>query len=91
MKRHFLYDEFEKENYSFIFIRNNGQLIPKVINNSNLNDFCFINTAVTINGQAQLLAGSQCSNKTKELLQRLLNEVYNSNTVFIDYDFTEGD
>jgi hypothetical protein len=88
MKRHFLYDEFEKENYSFLFIRNSGQLMPKVINNSNLDDFCFINTAVTVNGQAQLIAGPQCSTKTTTLLQKLLDVVYNSNTVFIDYDFT---
>jgi hypothetical protein len=90
MARHLLYDEFEKEGYSFARLRLNNQiLIPKVLNETNLDDWCLINPTMTINGQAQVEQGPACSQKTIQMLQRFIEELNNCNGQFIDYDFTK--
>jgi hypothetical protein len=87
--RHPLYDEFEKEGYSFYRIRLNNQIsIPKVVNDSNLDDWCSVNPTVSINGQAQIETGPEFTQKTLQMLQRFLEELNKCNGQFIDYDFT---
>jgi hypothetical protein len=89
MGRHPLYEEFEKEGYSFYRIRLNNQVsIPKVVNDSNLDDCCSINPTMIVNGQAQIQTGPECSQKTIQMLQRFLDEIAKCNGEFIDYDFT---
>jgi hypothetical protein len=89
MGRHPLYEEFEKEGYSFYRIRlaNQGS-IPKVVNNKNLDDWCSVNPTMIINGQAQIQTGPDCSQKSIQMLQRFIEELNKNNGIFIDYDFT---
>ena len=88
--RHPLYEEFEKEGYSFYRIRLNNQLsIPKVVNDANLDDWCLVNPTISINGQAQIETGPEVTQKTVQMLQRFLDELNKCNGQFIDYDFTK--
>jgi hypothetical protein len=89
MGRHPLYDEFEKEGYYFIKIRlPNRAIIPKVVNDANLDDYCSINPTMIVNGKMQIQPGPECSQKTVQMLQRFLDEINKSNGEFVDYDFT---
>jgi hypothetical protein len=88
--RHPLYAEFEKEGYYFYRVRLNAQIsLPKVVNENNLDDWCSVNPTVTINGQAQVEAGPECSQKTVQMLQRFIDELNKCNGQFVDYDFTK--
>lgn len=78
-----LYEEFDKEGYSFERLIVNGNLIPKVINNDNLRDYCELNNFVTINGQPQISTGPECSEKTIKMLQTFIGKL-NSNERFVD-------
>ena len=83
-----LYEEFDKEGYSFERLIVNGNLIPKVINNDNLRDYCELNNFVTINGQPQISTGPEYSEKTIKMLQTFIGKL-NSNERFVDWDFTK--
>ena len=82
-----LYEEFNKEGYSFERLLANGNLIPKVFNNSNIEDYCELDSSITINGQFQIKPGPQCSEKTIKMLQRFVNLL--NSTRFVDYDDTK--
>lgn len=92
MHRHPLYDEFEEEGYSFSrVIIGNGQIVPKVVKNNDLEDYCAINFMVIVNGQPQIFQGPNCTPKTVEMLKRFVEELSKNNGQFIDYDFTTDD
>lgn len=60
-------------------IRANGQLIPKVVNNTNLDDYCLINMTMMVNGQPQVVPGPDCSEKTIKMLQRFVDVLASNN------------
>ena len=74
MIRNKLYDELEKEGYSFHRIGKVGQFIPKVFSLTDLDDWALVNTSITINGQYQVEQGPAVSQKTIQLLQRVVEE-----------------
>lgn len=74
MIRNKLYDELEKEGYSFQRAGYNGQFNPEVYSLDNPDDWARLNTMIVINGQHQVEHGSAASQKTIQLLQRVIDE-----------------
>ncbi len=74
MIRNKLYDELEKEGYSFHRVGYGGQFMPEVFSLTDPNDWATINLAVVINGQHQVDGGPNCSQKTVQILQRVIDE-----------------
>ena len=74
MIRNKLYDELEKEGYYFHRLGSQGALVPKVFSLTDLDDWALVNTSITINGQYQVERGTNCSQKTIQLLQRVVEE-----------------
>jgi hypothetical protein len=74
MIRNKLYDELEKEGYSFCRAGYNGQFMPEVFSLTDPDDWATINLAVVINGQHQVDGGPNCSQKTVQILQRVIDE-----------------
>ena len=93
MIRNKLYDELEKEGYSFIRAGYNGQFIPEVFSLSNPDEWAKVNLAVMVNGQHQVEGGPACNPKTVQMLQKVLDEI--SKPDYSDYYskalFKEGD
>ncbi len=83
MVRNKLYDEVEKEGYTFQRILVNGQSIPKVEHLDNPDDWAMVNTSMTINGQYQVSHGPAVSQTTVKILQRVLDETSKSD--YYDY------
>lgn len=75
MIRNKLYDELEKEGYSFHKVGYGGQFSPEVFSLTNPDDWARINLTVVINGQHQVEHGANCSQKTVQMLQRVLDEI----------------
>lgn len=77
MIRNKLYDELEKEGYSFVRVGSKaaGQFMPEVFSLTVPNDWIKINTAMVINGQYQAEKGSAVTQKTVEMLQKVINEI----------------
>lgn len=75
MIRNKLYDELEKEGYSFYRAGYNGQFSPEVFNIENTDDWAAINLSVVINGQYQIEHGSAVTKRTLELLQKVVEEI----------------
>lgn len=75
MIRNKLYDEFEKEGYSYITYIVQGQIIPNVFSLTNNNDWAEVNPSVVVNGKHPINKGEAASEKTIQLLQRLVNEL----------------
>lgn len=85
MRRHPLYDEFEKEGYLFSRALINGRLAPMVRNEADLNDFCIVDFTFIINGQPQITSGPTCTQKTVKMLQRFIEVLSAEGDNFIDY------
>ena len=83
MIRHKIYDELEKEGYTFNRIIINGQPIPKIEHLENLDDWAMVNTTMVINGQYQVSHGSAVTEKTVQLLQKVIETV--SQPDYYDY------
>lgn len=83
MIRNKLYDELEKEGYSFQYAGYNGQFNPEVYSLDNPDDWVRLNTMVVINGQHQIERGSAANQKTIQLLQRVIDET--SKPDYADY------
>ena len=83
MIRNKLYDELEKEGYSFIKLRVGGQIIPKVFSLTDLDDWVLVNFTTVVNGQPQVESGPKATQKTISILQRVLAEVQKSD--YSDY------
>ena len=84
MIRNKLYDELEKEGYSFIRLSlGPGQTIPKVESLSDPDDWALVNTSMVINGQYQVEHGPRFTQKTLEILQRVIDET--SKPDYYDY------
>lgn len=75
MVRHKIYDELEKEGYTFNRILINGQPIPKIEHLENLDDWAMVNTTIIINNQYQVEHGSAATEKTVQLLQKVIETV----------------
>lgn len=75
MIRNKLYDEFEKEGYSYVTYIVQGQIIPNVFSLTNNNDWAEINPSVVVNGMHPINKGEAASEKTVQLLQRLADEL----------------
>ena len=75
MVRNKLYDELEKEGYSFFRAGYDGQFSPEVFSLTDPDDWISLNTSVVINGQYQTEHGSAATQKTVQLLQRVLEEL----------------
>ncbi len=75
MIRNTLYDELEKEGYSFQKVGYNGQFSPEVFSLTNDDDWATINLSVVINGQYQIEHGSAVTKRTLELLQKVVEEI----------------
>ena len=77
MIRNKLYDELEKEGYSFDrIIIAPKQSIPKIYSLTDPEDWAMVNVTMQINGQYQVERGSAATNHTIELLQKILDEVF---------------
>jgi hypothetical protein len=76
MIRNKLYDELEKEGYSFHRTGRGGQLSPEVFSLTDLDDWARVDPTITINGQYQVERGTNCSQKTVQMLQRVLEETF---------------
>ena len=74
MIRNKLYDELEKEGYSFHRTGRGGQLSPEVFSLTDLDDWARVDPTITINGQYQVANGPAVTEKTVKLLQRVLEE-----------------
>lgn len=74
MIRNKLYDELEKEGYSFHKVGHGGQFSPEVFSLTNSDDWARINLTVVINGQYQVEQGPAVSQKTVQMLQRIIDE-----------------
>jgi hypothetical protein len=74
MIRNKLYDELEKEGYSFTTLVINGQRIPRIEKIDNWEDWALVNTTMVINGQYQVQHGPAVSQRTVDLLQRVIEE-----------------
>lgn len=74
MIRNKLYDELEKDGYTFIRMRVNGILVPKVESLTNPDDWALVNTSMTINGQYQVERGAGFTQKTLQVLQKVITE-----------------
>lgn len=85
MRRHPLYDEFEKEGYLFSRALINGRLAPMVRNEADLNDFCIVDFTLIINGRPQIASGPTCTQKTVKMLQRFIEVLSAEGDNFIDY------
>lgn len=83
MIRHKIYDELEKEGYTFNRILINGQSIPKIEHLENPDDWAMVNTTMIINGQYQVSHGSAVTEKTVQLLQKVIETV--SQPDYYDY------
>jgi len=83
MIRHKIYDELEKEGYTFNRILINGQAIPKIEHLENPDDWAMVNTSMIINGQYQVSHGSAVTEKTVQLLQKVIETV--SQPDYYDY------
>lgn len=84
MIRNKLYDELEKEGYSFIRLRlGPGQTIPKVESLSDPDDWALVNTTITINGQYKVEYGLAATEKTAQVLQKVVEEI--SKPDYYDY------
>lgn len=75
MIRNKLYDEFEAEGYSYIQYIIGGQLIPHVYSLTNNNDWLELNPTVIVNGQMSINKGSEVTEKTIKMAQRLIQEL----------------
>lgn len=75
MIRNKLYDELEKEGYSFCRAGFNGHFIPEVYHLTNMDDWAKVNTTMVINGQYQVEHGPGATQKTIEMLQRVIQEI----------------
>lgn len=75
MIRNKLYDELEKEGYTFQKVGYEGQFMPEVFSLTDPDDWVSINTSVMINGQYQIERGPATTQKTVQLLQRVLDEI----------------
>ena len=76
MIRNKLYDELEKEGYSFHRVGKVGQFSPEVFSLTDLDDWARVDPTITINGQYQVAKGPAVTEKTVKLLQRVLEETY---------------
>ena len=74
MIRNKLYDELEKEGYSFHRVGRGGQFMPEVFSLTDPEDWARINLTVVINGQYQVDQGPAVSQKTVQMLQRVIDE-----------------
>lgn len=74
MIRNKLYDELEKEGYSFHKVGHDSQFSPEVFSLTNSDDWARVNPTITINGQYQVANGPAVTEKTVKLLQRVLEE-----------------
>lgn len=76
MIRNKLYDELEKEGYSFVRAgsKATGQFIPEVFSLTDPEDWASVNISVVINGQHQVEHGAHCNDNTIRLLQRVIDE-----------------
>ena len=84
MIRNKLYDELEKEGYTFTRLRvSSDQSIPKVENMYDSDDWALVNTSMVINGQYQVDHGSGFTPKTLVMLQRVIDET--SKPDYYDY------
>ena len=75
MIRNKLYDELEKEGYSFKRVGYNKQYNPEVFSLTDNDDWARINLTVVINGQHQVEHGPNANHKTVQMLQRVLDEI----------------
>lgn len=75
MIRNKLYDEFEKEGYSYIQYLVGGQVMPHVYNLTEEEDWVEANPTAIINGQIAVNKGSKATDKTLSLLKRLMQEL----------------
>lgn len=92
MIRNKLYDEVEQEGYGFNVLLANGHRIPKVESLTNSDDWALVNTTVTINGQYKVEHGVAATQKTAQVLQRVVEEI--SKPDYYDYiskSLIEGD
>lgn len=92
MIRNKLYDEIEQEGYCFNVLLTNGHRIPKVESLTNSDDWALVNTTVTINGQYKVEHGLAATQKTAQVLQKVVNEI--SKPDYYDYiskSLIEGD
>ena len=83
MIRNKLYDELEKEGYTFNMLLANGQRIPKVESLTDWEDWALVNTSMVINGQYQVEHGPTATQKTADMLQKVINEI--SKPGYYDY------
>lgn len=83
MIRNKLYDELEQEGYSFIRAGYNNQYIPEVFSLTNPADWARVNTTMVVNGQYQVERGPEATQKTIEMLQKVVKEI--SKPDFSDY------
>ena len=84
MIRNKLYDELEKEGYTFTRLRvSSDQIIPKVESMFDPDDWALVNTSMVINGQYQVDHGSGFTPKTLVMLQRVIDET--SKPDYYDY------
>lgn len=74
MIRNKLYDELEKEGYTFTKVVINGHPVPEVFHLENTDDWVRVDTTIMINGQYQVANGPAVTEKTVKLLQRVLEE-----------------
>ena len=76
MIRNKLYDELEKEGYSFDrIIIAPKQSIPKIYSLTDPEDWAMVNVTMQINGQYQVEHGSAATEKTVQLLQKVIETV----------------
>lgn len=83
MIRNKLYDELEKEGYSFHRTGRGGLLSPEVFSLTDLDDWARVDPTITINGQYQVTNGPAVTEKTVKLLQRVLEET--SRPDYVDF------
>lgn len=83
MIRHKIYDELEKEGYSFQRAGYNRQYIPEVFSLTDPDDWARVNLTVVINGQHQVEHGPNVTEKTVQLLQKVIDEI--SKPGYADY------
>ena len=77
MIRNKLYDELEKEGYSFYRVgsKATGQFVPEIFSLTNSNDWASVNTTIVVNGQYQVERGPEATQKTFDMLQKVITEI----------------
>lgn len=89
--RNKLYDELEKEGYTFIQYVDNGVVMPRVLSLTDSQDWVEVNPTIVINNHPGISKGMNCNNKTIELLNKVLSTINQKG--YSDYypDEVEGD